>query len=206
MRGKQQKLLVDPEDWELIKLAQKGDEQAFTKLVTKYEDLVFKFAFKVCRNKERAEESLQDTFINVFRKLKQFDGRSKFSTWLYSITTNNCLMKVRKGKLEKATVRFDESESFVEIDEGEVEIKPVLPPSKVTPLDTVMNNELRDLLDKAIQKLPYDYRIVFVLCDIEGETAAATAKILKLSVPAVKSRLRRARMFLREQLHHYMVV
>jgi len=65
MRGKQQKLLVDPEDWELIKLAQKGDEQAFTKLVTKYEDLVFKFAFKVCRNKERAEESLQDTFINV---------------------------------------------------------------------------------------------------------------------------------------------
>ncbi|MEX2190242.1 MAG: sigma-70 family RNA polymerase sigma factor, partial [Bacteroidota bacterium] len=79
-----------------------------------------------------------------------------------------------------------------------------IPPWKETPLDSMMNTELKETLDRAIKRLPMDYRVVFALRDIEGKSAEETAKILKLSVPAVKSRLRRARMFLREQLHGYM--
>jgi RNA polymerase sigma-70 factor (ECF subfamily) len=190
----------------LLDRAREGDHAAFTKLVRRYEDLVYSFAFKVCRDKEKAEETLQDTFVNVFRKLRQFDGKSKFSTWLYSIVANNCLMKRRRRKLDQAAVRIDEPEGIHEHgdrdDPGE-KIQAV-PSWQHTPLEKLMNKELREVLDNAIQKLPMDYRVVFVLRDIEGQSAGETAKILKLSVPAVKSRLRRARVFLRNELNEYM--
>jgi len=78
---------------ELVRRAQNGDKQAFSLLVKQYESMVYGFAFKVCRNEEKAAETLQDTFVNVYRKLDQFNGKAKFSTWLYQIVTNNCLMK-----------------------------------------------------------------------------------------------------------------
>jgi RNA polymerase sigma-70 factor (ECF subfamily) len=195
-------IVIDAEDRQLIHDARGGDERAFNNLVNKYKDLVFKFAFKVCRNEEKAEEIFQDTFVNVYRKLNQFDGRSKFSTWLYSIITNNCLMHNRKGKLEQATIRIDELSGY-DADGGEGERKSPLPPMKTTPLDTLMHSELKQTLDDAILKLPPAYRLVFVLCDIEGQSAMETAKVLKISVPAVKSRLRRGRIFLRNQLQPY---
>ena len=86
----------------LLERAKQGDERAFTELVRQYEDLVYNFSFKVCRDRGAATETLQDTFVNVYRKLGQFDGKSKFSTWLYTIVANNCLMKRRRAKLEKA--------------------------------------------------------------------------------------------------------
>jgi RNA polymerase sigma factor (sigma-70 family) len=98
-------------EYTLIKQAQAGDQVAFTKLVHQHEDLVYSFAFKICRDKEKAEETWQDTFVNVYRKLDQFDGKSKFTTWLYTIVTNNCRMKHRKTKLEKSSIRFDEPHS-----------------------------------------------------------------------------------------------
>ena len=194
------------EDRLLIERARRGDQRAFSVLVRQYEDLVYRFAFHVCRDEEKAAETLQDTFINVFRKLKQFDGKSKFTTWLYRIVANNCLMKRRKRKIDLASFSIDQPEGFhddpLRDDEGSV--IQTIPSWKETPLDKVMDGELRDALDRAIQRLPVEYRVVFVLRDIEEKTAGETAKILRLSVPAVKSRLRRARMFLREQLHGYM--
>ena len=92
----------------LLERAKQGDERAFTELVRQYEDLVYNFSFKVCRDRGAATETLQDTFVNVYRKLGQFDGKSKFSTWLYAIVANNCLMKRRRAKLEKASVSIDE--------------------------------------------------------------------------------------------------
>ncbi len=189
-----------------IRKAQEGDQRAFARLVKSYESVVYSFAYKVCHDKEKAEEAWQDTFVNVFRKLKQFDGKSKFSTWLYSIVVNNCRMKHRHTKLEQATVRIDVPEMFHEvpaIDEEGHKIQ-TLPSWKDTPIDSLMNNELRGLLEKAIGALPLDYRMVFILRDVEGQSAEEVAKVLKLSVPAVKSRLRRARVFLREQLNGYM--
>jgi RNA polymerase sigma-70 factor (ECF subfamily) len=184
----------------LIRKAQAGDSHAFSELVKRYEQTIYGFSFKVCRNKEKAEETLQDTFINVYRKLDQFNGESKFSTWLYSIVTNNCLMKRRKRKIDEEMVYLDEPP--VVDDEGHDRL--TIPSWNETPTEELLRGELRSRLDEAIQKLPLDYRIVFVLRDMENKGAEETAKILKLSVPAVKSRLRRARVFLRGQLNDYM--
>jgi RNA polymerase sigma-70 factor (ECF subfamily) len=194
-------------DEELIKRAKKGDERAFTHLVNRYESLVYNFAFKVCRNEEKASETWQDTFVNVFRKLHQFDGRAKFTTWLYSIVTNNCRMKRRQRKLDQASISIDSPMGSHDDPATDEHGHPVqtIPTWKETPLDSVMSKELRDALDGAIQQLPYEYRVVFVLRDVEGKSAEETGKILKLSVPAVKSRLRRARVFLRERLNPYMI-
>lgn len=184
----------------LIESAKSGDPHAFSELVKRYQQTVYGFSYKVCRNKEKAEEALQDTFVNVYRKLEQFDGRSKFSTWLYSIVTNNCLMKHRKRKMDQEMVYLDEPPKA----NGDSRDDLVIPSWNDTPAEELMNNELRSHLDEAIQKLPLDYRIVFILRDVENQTAEETAKILKLSVPAVKSRLRRARVFLRNELNDYM--
>jgi RNA polymerase sigma-70 factor (ECF subfamily) len=195
-------------DQEIIKRAQKGDERAFTEIVKRYETLVYSFAFKVCRDSDKASETWQDTFVNVYRKLHQFDGRSKFTTWLYSVVVNSCRMKRRQRKLDQASISIDGPELSHD-DAGsdrEGHTVQTVPSWKETPLDNVMGKELRTLLDSAIQKLPYDYRVVFVLRDVEGLSAEETGKILKLSVPAVKSRLRRARVFLRERLNPYMAV
>ena len=192
-------------DEELIRRAKKGDEHAFTLLVKRYESLVYSFAFKMCRDEEKASETWQDTFVNVFRKLHQFDGRSKFTTWLYSIVTNSCRMKRRQRKLDQASISIELPSTSDDSDhDHDGHVTQTIPSWKETPLDSVMNDELKTLLDEAIQRLPYDYRVVFVLRDVEGMSAEETGKILKLSVPAVKSRLRRARVFLREQLNPYM--
>jgi len=191
---------------ELVRMAQKGDKRAFALLVKQYESAVYGFAFKVCRNEEKAAETLQDTFVNVYRKLDQFNGKSKFSTWLYQIVTNNCLMKRRRSKMDESSVSMDSVEGREDDSEHEGHAAPVhaMISFKQTPQDEVVNKELRDLLDSAILKLPMEQRIAFVLRDVEGRSAEEAAKILKVSVPAVKSRLRRARVFLRAELQEYM--
>lgn len=184
---------------ELIAKVKAGDERAFSKLVRHYEQTVWGFAFKLCRDKDKAEESFQDTFINVYRKIHQFDGRSKFSTWLYTIVANNCLMNRRKKKLESILESYDEAP-----DTDDPKVQKQLTSWDDTPVHTVLNAELREQLDAAIQKLPDEYKVVFVLRDLEHRTAEETAKITGLTVPAVKSRLRRSRIFLRQQLHGLM--
>ena len=188
----------------LLHRARNGDSKAFAEIVRRYQTLVYSFAFKVCRNKEKASETLHDTFINVYRKLDQFDHRSKFTTWLYSIVANNCLMKRRRTKLSEATIAFEELDVPSTAGSGQQIHTGTAPHWKETPFDRVLHSELKDHLDNAIQKLPMDSRIVFILRDVEGRSAEETAKILKITVPAVKSRLHRARMFLREQLNEYM--
>lgn len=192
-------------DPSLLQNARDGDHQAFTTIVRTYENLVYSFAFKVCRDREKASETLQDTFVNVYRKLDQFDNRSKFTTWLYSIVTNNCLMKKRRTKLARTTISLEEL-SLGDDRQAKAAHRELLDSSRQTPIESIMNRELRNLLDTAIQALPIDYRIVFVLRDVEGRSADETAKILKLSIPAVKSRLRRARIFLRRQLNEYAII
>jgi RNA polymerase sigma-70 factor (ECF subfamily) len=184
-------------DAQLIRAARGGDHRAFTALATRYEETLYRFAFKMCRDRQKAAETLQDTFISLFRKLDSFDGRSKFSTWLYTIVTNNCLMKQRRRKmrdLEDPLEAYDEPE-------GTRDGRQRGPVARweETPADLLANKELRAALDRAIKGLP----VVFVLRDVEGKSTEETAKILKLSVEATKSRLRRARAFLRDQLHPF---
>lgn len=186
-------------DHQLITKVKAGDERAFSKLVQRYEQTVWGFAYKLCRDKEKAEESYQDTFINVFRKIDQFDGRSKFSTWLYTIVANNCLMKRRRRKLEDLLESFDDAPDL-----EDEKVKKELTAWDDTPIEKLLHGELRETLDNAIQKLPDEYKVVFVLRDLEHRTAEETSKITGLTVPAVKSRLRRSRVFLRQQLHGFM--
>jgi len=207
--GDEMTSLAEPREQEtdLVRKAREGDKGAFSALVKRYESTVYGFAFKVCRNQEQAAETLQDTFVNVYRKLDQFDGRAKFSTWLYQIVTNNCLMKRRKRKIEEAALSLDaEDEGKGRSDSDGVDPHQALVAIKTTPQDEFVNKELREMLDEAILRLPMDQRIVFILRDVEGRSSEEAAKILKLSVPAVKSRLRRARVFLREQLQEYVEV
>jgi RNA polymerase sigma-70 factor, ECF subfamily len=190
-----------PDD-ELIELARSGDARAFTELVRRYEDTVYRFSYKICRDSEAASETLQDTFINVYRKLDSFDGKSKFSTWLYTIVTNNCLMKRRKRKsslMEESLEAYDHPPGH----QGEQpRQKPVRSPE--TPADITIGRELKALLEDAMAKLPEDYRVVFTMRDVEGRSTEETAGVLGLSIEATKSRLRRARAFLRDQLQPYM--
>ncbi len=175
----------------LIKKAQSGDKKALAELVKKHEQTVYNFAYKLCRDREKAEHTMQETFLSMIKNIKQFSGKSKLSTWLYTIASNFCLMHARMNK-KHSYHSFDDEE--FQIDEKSIS------DWKITPEKVTENNELKEILEKAIEKLAPDYRVVFLLRDIEGFSTEETGKILNLSVPAVKSRLHRARAFLRNEL------
>lgn len=189
-------------DAELINAAKAGDRRAFSELVRRYEGTVYRFAFKLCRDKEKASETFQDTFINVYRKLASFDGRSKFSTWLYSIVANNCLMKNRKRRMQELEDPLEVLDNPLTAPDGRFATRIARWPQ--TPDDLVLSKELATVLETAIRKLSEDYRAVFVLRDIEERSTAEAAQVLNISIEAVKSRLRRARAFLRNELAPYM--
>jgi RNA polymerase sigma-70 factor (ECF subfamily) len=186
----------------LIAAARGGDMRAFSELVRRYEQTVYRYAFKLCRDREKAEETFQDTFINVYRKLGTFDGRARFSTWLYTIVTNNCLMRHRKRKIREIEESLEALESPETSADGKFTHE--IARWDETPVDLVLDRELRAQIEKAIGKLPPEYRIVFTLRDMEGKSTEETATIVGISEEAAKSRLRRARAFLREQLTPYM--
>ena len=180
------------EEREIIEKAQQGDRKALARLVKNYEQTIFNFAFKICRDRNKAEHIMQETFYSMVKSLHQFDGNSKLSTWLYKIVSNHCLMLARKVK----------SRRFVplENDEGLFEEKNIAD-WKTIPYKNTENEELKGILDEAIQKLSPDYRMIFLLRDVEGFSTEETAEATDLSVSAVKSRLHRARAFLRNELN-----
>lgn len=181
------------EEKQLIEKAQAGDRKALAELVKNYEQTIYNFAFKICRDKNYAEHIMQETFYSMVKSLHQFDHNSKLSTWLYRIVANHCLMMARRMK-SRSFVSFDDD------DENLFEEKYAADWSTIPYKDTE-NNELRKILDRAIQNLSPDYRLVFLLRDVEGLSTEETAQVTELSVPAVKSRLHRARAFLRKEIN-----
>src|SRR5579871_4911906 len=181
----------------LVQAARHGDVSAFEQLIKRYDRNVFRIAQHITQNREDAEDVVQDAFIKAYQNLEQFQGNSKFYTWLVRIAVNEALMKLRRRKTSK-TVSIDED---VETEEGSM-------PREVAdwgpnPEQIYGQTELGDILQKTIQGLPQSFRTVFVLRDIEGMSTEETAEMLNLSVPAVKSRLLRARLQLRERLSRY---
>jgi RNA polymerase sigma-70 factor (ECF subfamily) len=181
----------------LVKAAQKGDVNAFEQLIKKYDRNVFRIAQHITQNREDAEDVVQDAFLKAYQKLDQFQGNSKFYTWIVRIAVNEALMKLRKRKSDKL-VSMDED---VETDEGAItrEFADWSP----NPEQQYNQAELNDILGRTIQGLPTSFRTVFVLRDVEGLSTEETAEMLGLSVPAVKSRLLRARLQLRERLSRH---
>jgi RNA polymerase sigma-70 factor, ECF subfamily len=178
----------------LVAQSREGDTRAFGELVRRYESKIFRLAQHITQNREDAEDVLQETFMKSYEHLDQFQGNSKFYTWIVRIAVNQALMKLRRRKNDKS-VSLDET-----IDTGEDTIVREIAAWDENPEQRFSREELGEVLDTAIQGLEPLYRSVFVLRDIEELSTEETAEALNLSVPAVKSRLLRARLQLREKL------
>jgi RNA polymerase sigma-70 factor (ECF subfamily) len=185
------------EETVLVEAARSGDIGAFESLVRRYDRNVFRIAQHITQNREDAEDVVQDAFLKAYQNLGQFQGQSKFYTWLVRIAVNEALMRLRRRRPER-TVSIDEDVKTEE-DSMPREIADWSP----NPEQMYTQAELKDILGKTIQGLPPSFRTVFVLRDVEGLSTEETASALELSVPAVKSRLLRARLQLRERLNKY---
>lgn len=194
--------LSDVADETLVKMfVKQSDEDAFNELVNRYTDKVYRLAYRISRDPGSAEEILQEVFITLVEKLDTFREESKFSTWLYRVASNASYLFLRKGK--KARDREYSLDDYKPYnDSGYLEGVEEADWSRA-PDDILLGNEGADILEKAINELPEDYRIVFHMKDVEGLTSKEIGEILKLSVPAVKSRVLRARLFLRDKLSEY---
>ena len=181
----------------LLSRARAGDDSAFTELLNQYERKILRLAKNITQNDEDAEDVLQETFLKAYSHLDRFKGDSKFYTWIVRIAVNESLMKLRKRKSDK-TVPLDQ-----EIDTGEDYMPREIAVWEENPESTYSRDEIRDILDKAVEALPPIFRSVFVLRDIEDLSTEETADALGISIPAVKSRLLRARLQLREKLTRF---
>ena len=178
----------------LVDRAKAGDGAAFSELVKQYDRRVFRMAKQITQNEEDAEDVLQETFLKAYSHLDDFQGNSRFYTWLVRIAVNEALMKLRRRRSDK-TVPLDEP-----IDTGEDEMVREVAVWDENPEQKYSREELAQILDQAVQSLKPAYRTVFVLRDIEELSIEETAEALNLSISAVKSRLLRARLQLREKL------
>ncbi len=183
----------------LVERVKRGDYLAFEELVAKYQNRVYGLAFRLTRNKMDAEDALQDVFLRVYQKIKDFRGESAFSTWLYKISLNEALMKLRKKQhrreesIEEAMPKFRSDGSYAGM----------VTNFSISPENEALKAEAQRLIQAAIDKLPEDYRSVLLLRDREGFSAQEVSQMLELSIPAIKSRLHRARLFLRQALENY---
>src|SRR5919205_744787 len=185
------------DELKLVRAAKAGDISAFEQLVHRYDRNVFRIAQHITQNREDAEDVVQDAFLKAYEYLKNFQEQSKFYTWLVRIAVNEALMRLRRRRPERM-VSLDE-EVKTEEDSMPREVADWSP----NPEQQYTQAELRDILTKTIQGLPSSFRTVFVLRDVEGLSTEETASALDLSIPAVKSRLLRARLQLRERLNKY---
>jgi len=178
----------------LINRAKNGDIDSFEKLIGSHQKRVYNIAFKMLGNKEDASEMAQETFIKIFKSIKNFKEESTFSTWIYRITVNVCLDFIRKRK-KNINVSYDNT---IKLDDSEVHFQ--AKDNSQRPDMIYENRELKRELDKAIEKLPPDQRIVVILKDIQGFSYIDIANFVKCPEGTVKSRLNRGRLALKEML------
>ena len=186
-------------DEELVRMyIEKGDEIVYEEILTRHADKVFGLALRITRTTEDAEEVFQEVFLTLTKKIGTFRGESKFSSWLYRVTANAAYMRLRSEKKHESSLSL---ESYSPYDEkgtlmGRIKNKDW----SSRPDLVIFSKEAVAIIEKAINELPESNRVVFHLRDIEGLTNEETADVLGLSVTAVKSRLHRARLFLRDRL------
>ncbi len=172
---------MDKSEAELVEKAKAGDIPSFEALVKRNQEKLYGLAFHVCAGlRSEAEDVYQDTLISAFKNIKNFKGSSGFGTWVYRIAANNCWMKFRKKKSEK----------LVSMEGLRLE--------DIPQADETAKKELSESVARALEKLPVDFRLAITLADIEGLSMAEAARVLKISVPAFKTRLFRARAALKK--------
>ncbi len=180
----------------LVAAAKAGDVSAFETLVSRYERKIFRLTQNITQNREDAEDAMQEAFLKAFEHLGEFEGNSRFYTWLVRIAVNQALMKLRRRRPN--VVSLDD-----EIDTGEDMMPRDVEDWGPSPMERYEQTELSGILSRVISELDPPFRIVFQLRDIEQLSTEETAEALGLSVPAVKSRLLRARLKLRQKLNQY---
>ncbi len=188
--------VVKDDEGSLVAAAKAGDITAFETLVGRYERKIFRLAQNITQNREDAEDVMQEAFLKSYQHLGEFQGNSRFYTWLVRIAVNQALMKLRKRRPNQ--VSLDE-----EIDTGEDTMPREVEDWGPSPEDRYEQSELGSILSTTIAELDPPFRIVFQLRDIEELSTEETAEALGLSIPAVKSRLLRARLKLRQKLNRY---
>jgi len=190
---------IKDKDFDLIQAINSGKVDKFQDLVKRYEAKLYNFSLRMCRDPSDAEDMIQDTFLNVFRYLKNFRYEAKLKNWLYKVAASTCIKKKRKSKFApEKELSLDE---FRPDDEAE---KPDhVPQWALIPLDKLLNEELAGVINKTIISLPKKYRMVILLRDIEGFSTTETVQILNLSPSNVKVRLHRARLYVRDKLKGY---
>jgi RNA polymerase sigma-70 factor (ECF subfamily) len=185
-----------PDEFDLEAL-RSGDRAEFARLVDAHYELIYRLAIKMVSDAQDAEDILQETFIKAFRHLQGFDGRSSLSTWLYRIATNEALMFLRRRKPEQYSI-----DDPLETDEGEI-VPVQIVDWCCLPEEELMSAEARLHLDQAVANLPPSLRVVFILRDVQRLSTREVSEVLNLSESAVKTRLSRARLRLREELTRY---
>jgi len=181
----------------LIARARTGDAAAFTQLVNRYERKIYRLARHITQNDEDAEDVLQDAFLKAYQHLGEFQEQSKFYTWLVRIAVNESLMRLRKRKPGRF-VSLDET-----VDTGEETVAREIAVWDDNPEQRYSREEMRQILMQAVDSLSPIFRTVFILRDVDELSTEETAKALNISIPAVKSRLLRARLELRDRLTRF---
>jgi RNA polymerase sigma-70 factor (ECF subfamily) len=189
-----------PSDEELVTRARARDFGAFEKLLDRYEDKIFRLAYRFVRNETEAKEVLQDTFLTVWRKLDTFKGDAQFGSWLYRVATNAALMRLRAQRRHPEVSTEDLPIGYLD---NYGQLPPVIENWARRPDDELQSGELRRHIEAAVDKLPEIYRTVFLIRDVEGLSTEETAEVLQISVPTVKTRLHRARIALRDAITRY---
>jgi RNA polymerase sigma-70 factor, ECF subfamily len=180
------------DDGQLVEAARAGDAAALNAIITRHQSRVFRFALKMCRRNEDAEDVLQETLLAAARSLKDYRGEASLATWLYTIARSFCIKKRRQSKFAPAHV--------VSLDSDEAKPALKIPDSASPPDQALEEREIATELGRAVDALEPAYRDVLVLRDIEGLPAAEVAEVMGLTVEAVKSRLHRARSRVRAAL------
>ncbi len=192
-------MLAELQDNELVTRVQQGQHDAFEELVTRYAGRLYSMGRRMCGNDDDAKDMLQETFMAAFKGVDGFRAEAKFSVWLFQIAKHACMRMRRKSKFAPR-----ETLSLEELVPNEDERKTLsVADWRQTPIEELLNKELQGALDEAIHLLPLDHRMVLLLRDVEGFSAEETGQVIGASVPAVKSRLHRARLFTRKHLHHF---
>jgi RNA polymerase sigma-70 factor (ECF subfamily) len=177
------------------------DVGAYEEILKRYQDKIYGLALRITRNPTDAEDILQEVFLTLTRKIDTFRGESKFSSWLYRIAVNASYMHLRGEKKHETDVSL---EDYAPYDEKGTLMGRIASKDWADRPDKVLfSKEALDIIEKAVNQLPESYRVVFHLRDVEGLSNEEVAEILGLSIPAIKSRLHRGRLFLRDKLSDY---
>lgn len=195
--------LKELSDEEVVQIfVETKDEEIFNELVDRYSDKIYGLALRITKNPADSEDIMQNVFIMLIEKLYTFRGESKFSTWLYRVVSNLCFLKLRLDMKYKKNVTL---EGYISYEDNGIYADRGITDWSGKPDDIAQKKELLKMIEEAVNELPADYRVVFHLRDIEGMTNREVATILGLSLSNVKSKIYRARIFLKDKLSDYFI-